>query len=105
MASREPAPEHLALLEKIVGALTARGILTEADLAFKKAATERASPAAGAAMVARAWVDPAFRARLIADGTAACEEFGISLAGNPPLGVLEDTPTLHHLIVCTLCSC
>lgn len=105
MASREPAPEHLALLEKMVGALTARGILTEADLASKKAATERASPAAGAAMVARAWVDPAFRARLIADGTAACEEFGISLAGNPPLGVLEDTPTLHHLVVCTLCSC
>ena len=76
MASREPAPEHLALLEKMVGALTARGILTEADLASKKAATERASPAAGAAMVARAWVDPAFRARLIADGTAACEETG-----------------------------
>jgi len=105
MASRDPAPEHLALLEKLIGALTARGILTEADLAAKKAATEKASPATGAAMVARAWVDPAFRARLIADGTAACEEFGISLAGNPPLGVLEDTPTLHHLVVCTLCSC
>ena len=105
MAGRDPAPEHVALLEKLIGALAARGILTEADLAAKKAQTERASPATGAAMVARAWVDPAFRARLLADGSAACEEFGISLAGNPPLGVLEDTPVLHHLIVCTLCSC
>ena len=105
MADRAPAPEHVALLERLVGALAARGILTEADLAARQAATGRASPATGAAMVARAWVDPAFRERLIADGTAACEEFGISLAGNPPLGVLEDTPSLHHLIVCTLCSC
>ena len=105
MADRAPAPEHVALLERLVGALAARGILTEADLAARQAATGRASPATGAAMVARAWVDPAFRERLIADGTAACEEFGISLAGNPPLGVLEDTRSLHHLIVCTLCSC
>ena len=105
MAGREPAPEHVALLEKLIGALERRGILTEADLAAKKAGMERASPATGAAMVAKAWVDPAFRARLLEDGTAACEEFGVSLAGNPPLGVLEDTPALHHLIVCTLCSC
>ena len=105
MAGKDPAPEHVALLEKLIGALTARGILTEADLAAKKAATEKASPATGAAMVAKAWVDPGFRARLIADGSAACKEFGVSLAGNPPLGVLEDTPSLHHLVVCTLCSC
>ena len=105
MAGREPAPEHVALLEKLIGALARRGIVSEADLATKKSAMEKASPAIGAAMVARAWADPAFRTRLIADGTAACEEFGVSLAGNPPLGVLEDTATLHHLIVCTLCSC
>ena len=105
MAGLEPAPEQLALLEKLIGALTARGILTEAELVAKQASTERASPATGAAMVAKAWVDPAFRARLVADGSAACAEFGISLAGNPPLGVLEDTPELHHLVVCTLCSC
>lgn len=105
MAAGEPAPEHVALLEKLIGALKVRGILTEEQLAAKKAATEKASPETGARMVARAWTDPAFRARLLADGTAAAEEFGISLAGNPPLGVLEDTPSLHHLIVCTLCSC
>lgn len=105
MAAREPAPEHVALLEKLIGALKSRGILTEEQLAAKKAATEKASPETGARMVARAWTDPDFRARLLADGTAAAEEFGISLAGNPPLGVLEDTPELHHLVVCTLCSC
>lgn len=105
MAGKDPSPEHVALLEKLIGALTARGILAESDLATRKAAIERASPATGAAMVARAWVDPAFRARLLADGTTACAEFGVSLQGNPPLGVLEDTPSLHHLIVCTLCSC
>ncbi len=105
MAAREPAPEHVALLEKLIGALKTRGILTEEQLAAKKAATEKASPETGARMVARAWTDPAFRQRLITDGTAAAEEFGISLAGNPPLGVLEDTAELHHLVVCTLCSC
>ena len=105
MAARDPAPEHLALLDKLIGALQGRGILTQAELVAKRAATEKASPETGARMVARAWTDPAFRARLLADGTAATEEFGVSLAGQPPLGVLEDTTTLHHLIVCTLCSC
>ena len=105
MAAREPSAAHVALLEKLIGALTSKGILTEAEIAAKKSATEKASPETGARMVARAWTNPEFRARLLADGTAAAEEFGISLAGNPPLGVLEDTPALHHLVVCTLCSC
>jgi nitrile hydratase len=54
--------------------------------------------------VARAWVDPAFKARLLADGPAACRELGIELDGMR-LTVVEDTPELHNLIVCTLCSC
>ncbi len=105
MATREPAPEHLVLLDKLIAALESRGILTQADLVAKRAATEKASPETGARMVARAWTDAAFRQRLIQNGTAAAEEFGVSLAGNPPLGVLVDTPDLHHLVVCTLCSC
>jgi nitrile hydratase len=56
-------------------------------------------------MVARAWTNPEFRALLLRDGTAAAEQFGVSMAGAPPLGVLEDTAKLHHLVVCTLCSC
>ena len=56
-------------------------------------------------MVARAWVDPAFRARLLANGRAACEELGISFYDDTQLIVVENTETVHNLIVCTLCSC
>src|SRR6188768_966333 len=63
------------------------------------------TPALGAKVVARAWVDPAFKARLLADGRAACEEFGISFYDDTGLIVLENTEQVHNLIVCTLCSC
>jgi nitrile hydratase len=63
------------------------------------------TPALGAKVVARAWIDPAFRARLLADGRAACEELGISFYDDTQLIVLENTATVHNLIVCTLCSC
>ena len=54
---------------------------------------------------ARAWTDTDYRARMLADGAAAAEEMGIMMRGLPPLGVLENTPDLHNLVVCTLCSC
>ena len=63
------------------------------------------TPALGAKVVARAWVDPAFRSRLLADGRAACEELGISFYDDTGLIVLENTDRVHNLIVCTLCSC
>ena len=63
------------------------------------------TPALGAKVVARAWVDPAFRARLLANGRAACEELGISFHDDTQLIVLENTDEVHNLIVCTLCSC
>src|SRR3954453_16859847 len=63
------------------------------------------TPALGAKVEARAWVDPAFKARLLADGRAACEELGISFYDDTGLIVLENTDTVHNLIVCTLCSC
>ena len=100
-----PTPESEALLEKLVAALIRRGITTEAAIAAKVASTDRASAETGARMVARAWVDPAYRALLLRDGTAAAEAMGVAMAGQPPLGVLEDTEALHHLVVCTLCSC
>lgn len=56
-------------------------------------------------MVAKAWTDPAYRVLMLADGTRAAESLGIPMRGAPPLGVLEDTAGLHHLVVCTLCSC
>jgi len=63
------------------------------------------TPALGAKVVARAWVDPDFRARLLANGRIACEEFGISFYDDTELIVLENTDKVHNLIVCTLCSC
>jgi len=100
-----PRPESVALLDKLVAALTVRGILTEDEIAARQAVTDAASPETGARMVAKAWTDPDYRALLLADGAAAAERMGVTMAGAPPLGVLEDTPTRHHLVVCTLCSC
>ncbi|MHC3474169.1 nitrile hydratase subunit alpha [Streptomyces sp. 7R007] len=65
----------------------------------------KASPANGARVVARAWTDPEFRARLLADGTAAVRELGYMEGGYQRLRVVENTPSTHNVIVCTLCSC
>jgi nitrile hydratase len=100
-----PGPESIALLDRFVAALTAKGIVTEEEIATQITRTDRASPETGARMVARAWTDPAYRELLLRDGSAAAEAMGVSMAGAPPLGVLEDTGGLHHLVVCTLCSC
>lgn len=100
-----PRPESLALLEKLVAALAARGIVTEEEISARQAITDRASPEIGARMVARAWTDVDYRRLLLTDGAAAAERMGATMAGAPPLGVLENTPGRHHLVVCTLCSC
>ena len=96
---------NVALLEKLVDALLAKGVITEAALAEQQASTDRASPEIGGRMVARAWLNPEYRALLLSDGKAAAEQMGVSMAGAPPLGVLEDSARRHHLVVCTLCSC
>ncbi|PCH49498.1 MAG: nitrile hydratase subunit alpha [Cellvibrionales bacterium] len=63
------------------------------------------SPKNGARVVARAWVDPSFRERLQTDATAACAELGFEGPQGEYIVALEDTPVLHNVIVCTLCSC
>ena len=65
----------------------------------------RVGPRNGAQVVARAWVDPDYRRRLLDDGTAAMGEFGFSGWQGEKLTVVENTPTVHNVIVCTLCSC
>ncbi len=62
-------------------------------------------PMNGARVVARAWVDPAYKARLLADGTKAIAELGFGGIEGEHLVVLENTPTVHNVVVCTLCSC
>jgi nitrile hydratase subunit alpha len=68
----------------------------------------RASPANGARIVAKAWLDDEFRARLLADANAALSELGLSMGGGlkvQRLKVVENTPAMHNVVVCTLCSC
>lgn len=62
-------------------------------------------PQNGARVVARAWVDPAYRERLLADGTAAIAELGYGGAEGGTMVIVENTPQRHNVIVCTLCSC
>jgi nitrile hydratase len=62
-------------------------------------------PRNGAQVVARAWLDPEFKRRLVADGTAAIAELGFSGQQGEKLTVVENTPAVHNVIVCTLCSC
>jgi hypothetical protein len=93
------------LLAAVRRLLEAKGIASTAEIAERIAVTDRASPGQGARMVARAWTDADYRALLLEDGSKAAEMLGIPMRGMPPLGVLENAPGLHHLVVCTLCSC
>jgi nitrile hydratase len=93
------------LLTAVRSLLARKGVVTPNEIAERRAATDHASPGQGARMVAKAWTDPAYRALMLEDGTKAAEVMNIPMRGMPPLGVLQNTPDLHHLVVCTLCSC
>lgn len=93
------------LLVAVRALLADKGIASMAEIAERIAITDRASPAQGARMVARAWTDPEYRALMLEDGARAAETMGVPMRGAPPLGVLENTDTVHNLVVCTLCSC
>jgi nitrile hydratase len=91
----------------IEGALAARGLVRAEDVAeLERLATEEWLPRNGARVVAHAWSDPAFRARLLANGRDAVAELGLAMpAHHRHLVVLENTPTVQNVICCTLCSC
>ena len=93
------------LLEAVRGLLAAKGIVSAEEIAERMAFTDNANPGQGARMVAKAWTDPDYRALMLNDGTKAAETLHIPMRGMPPLGVLENTPDIHNLVVCTLCSC
>jgi nitrile hydratase alpha subunit len=84
--------------------LIAKGIVTADAVRGAVEAMDARTPAQGARVVARAWSDPAYKARLLADGSAAVRELGIDMATTHLL-VVENRPGLHNVIVCTLCSC
>ena len=84
--------------------LVEKGLLAEADInKWVDLYSEKIGPKNGAKIVARAWVDPGYRGRLIADAPAAVEELG--LKGGELLQAVENTDRVHNLVVCTLCSC
>jgi nitrile hydratase subunit alpha len=84
--------------------LIEKGIVTADAIRRAIEAMDARNPAQGARVVARAWCDAAFKQRLLDNGTAACEELGVEM-GPTRLVVVENTPGIHNLIVCTLCSC
>ncbi|MFQ5784992.1 MAG: nitrile hydratase subunit alpha [Alphaproteobacteria bacterium] len=90
----------LALRELLIE----KGVFTPEEERRAIEAMEARSPAMGARIVARAWVDPAYRAWLLADGRAAAEDLGAEVTA-PQLVVVENTAEVHNVVVCTLCSC
>ena len=87
-------------------ALTEKGLIsTDSVDAFVEIIERRMGPHHGARVVARAWSDPSYKERLLADGTAAIAELGIAGAEGDNVRVVENSGDVHHLVVCTLCSC
>jgi nitrile hydratase len=84
--------------------LIEKGVLTAAQIRSAIERMDARGPHLGARVIARAWVDPDYKARLLADGTAAVAELGIAIEPTR-LVVVENTATEHNLVVCTLCSC
>lgn len=92
-------------IRAIEALLVERGVLTKEDVRRQIEYMEARSPANGARLVARAWVDPEFKARLLSDTKSAAAELGIDASGPVEFVTVENTPEVHNLIVCTLCSC
>jgi len=85
--------------------LVEKGVVEQEDLRARIDWLVSRSPADGARLVARAWVDDIFRQRLLADARSAALEVGIDPGPSPVVVALENTETAHHIVVCTLCSC
>jgi nitrile hydratase subunit alpha len=99
-----PLGYYAVMQEAVQELLIENGILAAEEIRRAIEAMDERTPAEGARVVARAWTDPAFKSRLLADGTTTCRELGIEI-GPTRLIVVENTRDLHNLIVCTLCSC
>ncbi len=102
---REGPPSEFEIMSRAMQELLeAKGVITAEQVRARMEQFEEDLPYRGSRVVARAWVDPAFKKRLLEDGKAACTEFGIDLEADRLIAV-ENTPEVHNVIVCTLCSC
>lgn len=105
-AQNDPEPGYYEILEiSVRELLTEKGLITADEFRHQIELLDSRNPALGAQLVARAWVDPVFRARLLTDGVAAAAEFGIDIYDSTDFVVLENTEAIHNVICCTLCSC
>jgi nitrile hydratase len=99
-------PGYYEIMERsIAELLVEKGRIGPEEIRREVEMLDSRNPALGARVVARAWSDPQFKQRLLANGRKACEELGISSYEDTELIVLENTHAVHNLIVCTLCSC
>jgi nitrile hydratase alpha subunit len=97
-----PAAARVRALEEL---LVDKGVVEREEIRRAIDWLVSRSPADGARLVARAWLDPEFRERLLEDARAAALEVGLDPGSSPVVVALENTDTVHHLVVCTLCSC
>ncbi len=97
-----PAAARVRALEQL---LVEKGVLEREELRQRIDWLVSRSPADGARLVARAWVDEDFKARLLADAREAALELGLDPGPSPVVVALENTERVHHMVVCTLCSC
>jgi nitrile hydratase len=100
----EGAGEYEIMVHAIKELLIEKGVITGEDIRKTLEFMDTRTPALGANVVARAWTDPEFKKRLLANGTAAVAEIGIPM-GDAELIVVENSKDVHNVIVCTLCSC
>ncbi|MEK6664866.1 MAG: nitrile hydratase subunit alpha [candidate division NC10 bacterium] len=92
-------------VEAVQTLLIEKGILTADEVRRQVEEMDSRSPTLGANVIARAWVDPAFKSRLLANAKSAILELGIDFEQEATLVAVENTDTVHHAVVCTLCSC
>lgn len=100
----QPSTYHERLTTALLELLVEKQLFTADEVQHEIETMEKRVPENGARMVAKAWVDPAFKARMLADGSAAMRELGLD-PEHMQLTVVENTPEVHNVIVCTLCSC
>jgi nitrile hydratase len=100
-----PAGAYEVLEEAIRELLIDKGVLTPQEIAAAVDLMDSRSPSLGAKVVARAWTDAAFKRRLLKDTRAALAELGIDIGTLAEFHTVENTPQVHNVIVCTLCSC
>ena len=107
MSLHPPRDPDVALRARALEALLLEKGLLETDTVERIARRYEhdVGPMNGARLVARAWAEPAFRERLLADATEAAREMGVLGLGTDRLVAVENTPAVHNLVVCTLCSC